>query len=213
MKVTFGVNSYDGYRDPFNTFIPEPILTVDLTWSTYVRILRYVASVPRLPCEKETDTKWSAPMILGNAGHRRADNIIGMSAFVGGDLDAPGWTMERLRGKLAGLRCVVHTTTHSRPEHQKFRIIVALDREHGVPEYPAVWGYLNHLLDDALDIKTRNIGRILYFPGQWEGADNQFASFPGEPLAVATCLAWQESLPKPAQAIHFRSLAWKPPGP
>src|SRR5689334_3218321 len=94
---------------------------------------------PATKRHKEHQTPWVAPFILGDLGHRRTTNIVGCSEWIGFDLDKPGWTLPRLDRLLAGVRRVIYTTTQSTPVHQRWRIIVALDRPHTVTEHEAIW--------------------------------------------------------------------------
>jgi hypothetical protein len=122
--------------------------------------------------------------VLGDLGHRRRDNIVGFAVWIGFDLDRPGWTMYRLDRSLRSVQRVVYTTTQSTPGHQRWRIILALDRPHTIAEHEAIWRWFQEEMDGELDDKTKDATRLLYCPASWIGADNLFISYAGEPLPV-----------------------------
>src|SRR5690348_11661034 len=107
-------------------------VSVEEDWDTLVRFLAAERGVirPATKWAKENQTPWGAPFVLGNLGHRRRSNVVDCGECIGFDLDKPGWTLARLDRRLSGVRRVVYTTTQSTPVHQRWRIILALDRRH-----------------------------------------------------------------------------------
>jgi hypothetical protein len=176
MYFTCGLNTFDGH--------PQ---TINDDWDAYIGLLREAHNIQREATddEKRHHTPWTAPFILWDDGEGRGmDNVRGMGEFALFDLDAPGWTLDRINGKLYGFRRAIHTTTKSRPSHQRWRVIVRLDRIHSVEEYGAVWHFFNDLLDGSLDPQTKNANRILYLPAQWRGADNVLVEYDGAEISV-----------------------------
>jgi hypothetical protein len=139
---------------------------------------------PATKLAKLRETPWVAPFVLDNLGHRQRSNVVDCGESIGFDLDKPGWTLARLDRRLRGVRRILYTTTQSVPAHQRWRIIVALDRRHSIGEHEAIWRWFQDEMDGDLDDNTKDVTRLFYCPASWIGADNLFASYPGEPLPV-----------------------------
>lgn len=207
IKITYGVNSFDSIRDEYgNAPMPMPPFTGNATWEWLKDFLTDCAKVPRLRDTKETHTPWISPMILRDDSHGRClDNIVAMSSWIGVDLDAPGWTISRIDDAMGGCHVaggcerIVYTTTKSKAEYQRWRIISRLNREISREEYGGMWNWLNETFDRQLDIKTRNCGRILYVPAQWSGADNRLYHRSGCAFDVDVCL--RKCPPAPLVAV------------
>jgi len=119
--------------------------------------LRVWAQMERHPSEKETSTPWTAPFVLKEgAGRRRAEDVERIAAFASVDIDESGWTIQRIDEELPGRAFVAHTTTKSIPEHQRWRVIVRLDREHTTAEFGSVWRSMNLMFHGELDSRTKN---------------------------------------------------------
>jgi hypothetical protein len=195
MHFTIGANSYCTG------------IGVEEDWDTLVRFLAEErhAVRPATKWAKEHRTPWVAPFILGNLGHRQRSNVVGCGEWIGFDVDKAGWTLSRLDRLLNGARRIVYTTTQSTPEHQRWRIIMALDRPHSIEKHEAVWRWAHAEMNGDIDPSTKDVTRLLYCPASWVGADNVFASYPGEPLPVEEMvkLAPPPPLP-PASRADYR---------
>lgn len=140
-------------------------------------------------------------------GHKKT-NVAGMSNWIAGDLDAPGWTMERISNMFADYEYIAHTTTNSTPQHQRWRIITVLDRAITTEEYGGVWDFVNALCNNELDIRTRNFNRIYYVAAQWIGADNHFdRSWPGQAFPVDAILRDYPPVPLAKPPVATTALA------
>jgi hypothetical protein len=198
LRYTSGINGYDtSWINGVCTYVPPQQIATD--WPDYIARLRKYAAMPRHPDEKDRkQVPWTSPMLLVPGARRERHNITGSSNFVSVDLDVAGWTLEMLNERFDGFARCFYTTTKSRPEWQRWRILLLLDREITVQwdeasqswtgEYVSIWHFMNEALNSDLDIKTRNANRILYVPARWHGADNIFAVFDGEPLPVDSVL-------------------------
>ena len=133
----------------------------------------------------------------------RKSNIVGCGEWAGFDLDKAGWTLSRLDRLLNGVRRVVYTTTQSTPMHQRWRIIMALDRPHTITEHEAIWRWFQEEMDGDLDDKTKDVTRLLYCPASWIGADNLFVSYAGEPLPVDEIVKVAPPPPPAPCANHY----------
>ena len=211
IRFSFGINGFDTkWINGQMTHIPPE--QAEATWEEYIDLLRGYAAIPRHPDEKERkQVPWTSPMLL--AGDRRTiDNVTGLGAFTAVDLDAAGWTLDRLNDRLEGFARAFYTTTQSRPDHQRWRILLRLSREVTVHEHASIWRFLNDVLDDELDPQTHNCNRILYVPARWYEADNVFVSYDGLSLDVDTILESNPAeMPEPIQIVD-RNLKTAPDG-
>ena len=194
-RFSFGINRYDTKwvgppKNRQRIYVP-PDTSGQVSFAEYTELLHEASHIRRWPVEKDRSCPWTAPFLLGAEGEGRGmDNVVGVSCHASFDLDAPGWTLERLTRALRGLRYVLYTTTSSRPDHQKWRIVVQSTREMSCEEYGALWQFVDEALDHALDHRTHNANRILFTPAKWYGgADNIFWVADGEPLSVDDVLA------------------------
>lgn len=172
-----------------NSFDRQPV-TVSTTWNDFVPWLRdQRIERPATIAHKERQTPFIAPFILyPDATGKLISNIDSFGAWFGLDVDY-GWTLWTLMARFDGARRLCYTTTQSRPDMPRLRLLVALSREYGVPEYRRLWLAFNGLLDGAIDHSTKNPNRLLYAPAFWHGADNGFVTSDGDPLDVDAMIA------------------------
>ena len=153
-------------------------------WNDLVSFLQRCSQEPRNPELKEK-SKCLVPAVFKDYGKGRTKkNIDRMAAIKFFDLDEAGWSETRIRETLDGITFLAHTTTQSRPEHQRWRIVVQLDREHTKAEHAALWKFFQELFGHQFDAKTKDASRASYLPYAWEGACNEFFVSRGEPLPV-----------------------------
>jgi len=153
-----------------------------------VEMLRSASLEPFDPANK-ADRDWISPVVLKeDAVQRRVEDIEYLAPFVCLDLDAPGWSLARLRDALQGLRMIVYTTASSTLAHPRWRLIVALDRTYSVAEHRRVWKWFNLALNGEVDTQTKDASRISYFPAQYTGANNQFHVFDGIKMEIDVVL-------------------------
>ena len=166
--------------------------TVDiqlLGFSNLVEFLVALSQEVRTPDQK-SEREWIAPFILKPGSTRRiAENISHFVRFIAIDIDAPGWTFDRILSRMNGLEFIAHTTTKSRPDHQRWRVIAFLSREYTVTEHASVWHFMNDKFDRDIDKNTKDKTRISFAPAQWVGADNHMHQVAGALLNVDEILA------------------------
>ena len=128
---------------------------------------------------------WFAPFVLKpGAINRKIPSIDYLTNFISVDIDARGWTIERITEKFHNIHFIAYTTTKSKPEWQRWRVVFFTSREYSVEEHGAIWNYLNDKFDKNIDAKTKDASRISYVPAKWIGSDNQFHIKDGEYLNV-----------------------------
>lgn len=162
-------------------------ITIDLRafgFSDLESFLLPLSQEPVDPLRKDF-RDWFAPYILKpGATSRTIQDIDYLSAFIAIDIDAAGWTISRIKDHMENHAFIAYTTTHSRPDHQRWRVIAFLSRDYTVAEHRAVWNFLNERFDKEVDAATKDAARISYLPAQWIGADNEFHRFDGANLNV-----------------------------
>jgi hypothetical protein len=165
--------------------------TLDTSWSDFTDLLADAAQIPRDPSTKE-ESWWVSPLIqLPGATQRRNEDVACLGGWFGADLDQGNWSIDALRGKLAGHTYVLSTTTSSLPDDHHWRIAIRTDREYSPDEHARLFRWFNGRFDGQLDVKCRNCSRIFFMPARWTGDDatNIFVKSYGRPVKVDGILA------------------------
>ena len=195
MQITYALKFHSEYT------------TFDLEWSDLAYTFRMEAIKHRAPQHKDY-TECFGPFILKpNCNSRSIENIAGMSDCAVFDLDAKGWDVTRVKAALNGHTYMAHTTTNSRLEHPRWRIIVRLDREYSCAEHLSVWTYFHKLFGEQLDTSTKDASRIFFFPANWKHAYNVFLENDGDTYSVDEIL--KEYPPAPVKKTTTLSLTPK----
>lgn len=173
------------------------------TWSEFCGLLQDAAQVP-YPADDKDSWYWFAPLQrFPGATQRRNEDVSHMAAWFGGDLDEPGWDIDRLRCKLVGLTWLAYTTTNSTPDAMRWRIMTGLDREYPADDHSRVWRYMNSKFDGQLCSSTKNPSRIFYLPASWDGEQPVFECSYGRPIQVDSVLAMV-----PPENAHLSSMPY-----
>lgn len=118
---------------------------------------------------------WISPMLLhANASRRRLVDVRGMAPWIGLDADHANWSLPDIIRYFAHKACIIYSTTNSTDDEKRWRIITQLSREVTCAEFTGVWRAFNLLLDEQVDIRTRNVNRLHYLPAQWIGGNNEW---------------------------------------
>jgi len=162
---------------------------MDSDWLELISWLAECSEHPRERDDKLHSTPWIAPFILKNgATTRQLTDIDRIAPFIALDIDQPGWTLQGIHTILCPFDYVVYSTTNSTNEHQRWRIIVRMDREYSADEYLYVWHSFNQMFSESVDNSTKNANRISYIPGKWNGANHVFLSNRGCVVPVDDCV-------------------------
>lgn len=105
---------------------------------------------------------WS-PVIYKEGSQRSTAGVSEFSAFVG-DLDGGDMDLESVRGRLAGLEYLIHTTYSHQPEKPKLRFIIPFHKPFAASEIHKVFDHFNELFDDKLDPCSKKPAQIYYKP-------------------------------------------------
>ena len=216
LEWTFGVSVDDYITDATGTRRYQPPTSVTTTWAEYTDFLVACAGIERDPIEKAGDPNadppihgvvpWTAPFVLRpGATRRRDDDVSHIGAYIAIDLDIGNWSLPNLKAKLAGVTCILHTTTQAVPDAMRWRIAVRTSRPYTKDEFPRIWSGVNHLFDDCCDYPTRNPSRISFVPATWAGAANVFYQQQGAVLDIDDVLAAIPA-PQPREKIDLGNI-------
>ena len=87
-------------------------------------------------------------------------------------LEAKGDLKEELMIRFSSHYFVCYSTASSTQEQPKFRLIFPLTDEITSDNIPKFWHALNNELGDLADRQTKDLSRMYYVPGKYEGANN-----------------------------------------
>ena len=175
---------------------------VTLELKEFVNLAEYLQSFSEEvidPMYKDS-REWFAPFILKpGTKYRTIPSINYLTNFISVDIDTQGWTIERIIEKFHNTNLIAYTTTKSKPEWQRWRVVFFTTRDYSVEEHGAIWNYLNDKFEKSIDAKTKDASRISYVPAKWIGADNQLHVIDGKFLNIDDIL------------INYKPIEIKPP--
>ena len=146
-----------------------------MDFSSYAQFEQLLFELSR---QKRKDKK-SAPLITPAIYHedttRANDNVICWAGWAAVDID--DWKgCEDLEKKLIELygkwNHICYSTASSTREHPKFRLIFPLSKQVPKDSIKHFWYALNKELGDVGDPQTKDLSRMYYVPGKYEGAYN-----------------------------------------
>ena len=146
-----------------------------MDFSSYAQFEQLLFELSR---QKRKDKK-SAPLITPAIYHedttRANDNVICWAGWAAVDID--DWKgSEDLEKKLIELygkwNHICYSTASSTREHPKFRLIFPLSKQVPKDSIKHFWYALNKELGDVGDPQTKDLSRMYYVPGKYEGAYN-----------------------------------------
>jgi hypothetical protein len=167
---------------------------LDVCWSDFVSFMSDAAQVSRDPDDKDDSWWLMASLPMAGAQQRRLEDMDSVGAWCGLDVDHGNLSLSDIRLALFGSAYLAYTTSNSRPDAQRWRIVILLDRELSVGEYARVWLWFSHKFPDA-DKACRNANRIFYIPSLWHGADNVMHHSDGHRANVDSILAMVPAAP------------------
>ena len=106
---------------------------------------------------------------------RANDNVKGWAGWCAVDVDEhifEGDLEKELQNKYGLFNYIVYSTASSTKEHPKFRIVFPLSGDVPKDKIKHFWFALNKELGDIGDPQTKDLSRMYYVPGQYEGANN-----------------------------------------
>jgi hypothetical protein len=176
----------------------QVIEIMDTPYSEFADFMYDAAQVPRSPKTK-WDNWWISSMILkSGATTRTIDDVSHLSNFIAMDIDTGNLTLTDIKYRTFGAPLIAYTTSSAQPDDLKWRVIVGLNREMTVDEYPRVWRWFAQKF--PLDSATKNINRISFIPAAWISGVNLFHHENGRVINVDSVLAMVPPEPAIPQA-------------
>ena len=129
--------------------------------------------------QQKREDKKSAPLIspatYKENTTRANDNVLGWAGWCAVDVDEhvfDGNLEQELLDRYGKWNHVVYSTASSTQEHPKFRIVFPLSIHVPKEKIKHFWFALNKELGDIGDPQTKDLSRMYYVPGKYEGAYN-----------------------------------------
>ena len=116
-----------------------------------------------------------SPAVYKSKSTRSNSNVIKWSSWCAVDVDdykPNGDLKEELMIRFSNHYFVCYSTASSTQEQPKFRLIFPLTDEISSDNIPKFWHALNNELGDLADRQTKDLSRMYYVPGKYEGANN-----------------------------------------
>lgn len=158
--------------------------------------------------QKRKDKK-SAPLIspaVYKENTTRANaNVIGWAGWCAVDVDdlkVEGNLEKELLDRYGTWNHVIYSTASSTEEHPKFRIVFPLTFHVPKKKIKHFWFALNKELGDVGDPQTKDLSRMYYVPGKYEGAYNFiYNNFSGEDMSPYEIMSKHEYVEKTGSLI------------
>lgn len=146
-------------------------------WKEFERTLFSLSKLPtRKPKKGEPSTDIDAvlisPAVYPDSTTRSNSNVECWAEWACLDVDEYDGTMEELLSKLGAYYYVCYSTASSTVEHPKFRLVFPLTRRVERGEIRTFWHAINSEILDFGDAQCKDLSRMYYIPGTYEGAYN-----------------------------------------
>lgn len=186
----------------------------EMPWSDACMRLRDWSRIPRPPSSK-TDgiVPVISPALFRTGATRRKDAVLcwHFAAFdIDNDHQSHSARFEDVVELVGELPHILHSTTKSKPDHHRMRLILPLSRPVDVSEFDHFWAAADQWSGRIFDHRTRDPSRVFFIPAAWGGADNRFAErLDGVPLNVDALMA---AFPMPTVTtmapVSFTNTSW-----
>jgi len=117
-----------------------------------------------------------SPAIYTEKSTRANDNVLGWAGWCAVDIDEGDWHGETLTKdiieKYSKWNHICYSTASSTFEKPKFRLVFPLSKAVHKDSIKHFWYALNKELGDVGDPQTKDLSRMYYVPGKYEGAYN-----------------------------------------
>ncbi len=165
-----------------------------LSWPDACERLRAWSLISRPPSDKAAGIVPAiSPAEFRPGATRRKDAVIRWT-FAAFDIDnddpARSARFEDVMELVGDFPHLLHSSTKSRPDHHRLRMILPLSRPVEADTFDRFWWAANQWSGGIFDHRTRDPSRVFFVPAAWDGADNRFAErLGGVPLNVDHLLA------------------------
>ena len=196
MKILLGWDGFprkdtDGnWIDPNGTWTPFEV-------ENFEDLAEYLKSFSKESRPSDDISKrrhhWYNPVVLKQESvethKRKKSDVDYLSPFICVDIDEQGYTIDVIKEMFEGVEIVAHTTTKSKPDWQRWRVVIKLDREYSGEEYEAIWRLLQLYFDGKMDDSTKDWTRLSFMPSRWLNSHNEFYYIKGQPWIVDDVIA------------------------
>lgn len=187
-----------------NTFDNHPC-TVETTFSEFAVFLaeEFANEAPATEKEKKHHTPLISPAAYAEDSVRANENVLCYGGWFAIDADTGTVPVEEIVEYLRALEInfVVYTTTSSKPEHHKYRVVFELDRDVSKDEVRQFWHGASIYFGGISDPQTKDPSRMFYVPRSWIGAHQAFEfEVDGKAVNVDEVIALAPE-PEPIQPI------------
>ncbi len=141
-------------------------------WSVFEKMLFDLAEYPR---KDKKSAPLISPAIYQDDTTRSNDSVISWAGWAAVDIDTyefKGNLKQELFDAYGTYNNIIYSTASSTEEHPKFRVIFPLSINVPKEKIKHFWYALNKELGDVGDPQTKDLSRMYYVPGKYEGAYN-----------------------------------------
>jgi len=136
--------------------------------------------------KSKKDSELMSPAVYLKGTKRANDNVtawggwcaVDVDDYEGDVLEVKEWIQKKCKNHYF----ICYSTASSLPDQPKFRLVFPLKRDIQRHEIKHFWFALNKELGEVGDIQTKDLSRMYYLPGFYEGAYNFIFSSPGDYL-------------------------------
>tara|TARA_B110000196_G_scaffold79787_1_gene68528 strand:- start:430 stop:1353 length:924 start_codon:yes stop_codon:yes gene_type:complete len=143
--------------------------------TSYVEFEKLLFDLADQPRKDKKSAPLISPATYKPDTTRANDNVIGWAGWCAVDVDEHIFDSDlekELQNKYGLFNYVVYSTASSTLEHPKFRIVFPLTEDIPKDKIKHFWYALNKELGDIGDPQTKDLSRMYYVPGTYEGAYN-----------------------------------------
>ena len=155
-----------------------------MDFTSYAQLERMLFDLADQKRKDKKSAQLISPAIYVEDTTRANDNVIGWAGWCAVDVDEhvfDGDLEKELIDAYGKWNHVIYSTASSTKEHPKFRIVFPLTVHLPAEKIKHFWYALNKELGDVGDAQTKDLSRMYYIPGKYEGAYNIiFNNFSGE---------------------------------
>ena len=146
-----------------------------MDFSSYAQFEQLLFELSRQKRKDKKSAPLISPAIYVEDTTRANDNVIGWAGWCAVDVDEhvfDGDLEKELIQHYGTYNHVIYSTASSTKEHPKFRIVFPLSKDVPKNSIKHFWYALNKELGDIGDPQTKDLSRMYYVPGKYEGAYN-----------------------------------------
>ena len=143
--------------------------------NSYTEFEKLLFDLAKQPRKDKKSAQLISPATYKEDTTRANDNVIGWAGWTAVDVDEhvfEGNLEEELIKHYGKWNHVVYSTASSTKEHPKFRIVFPLSVDVPKDKIKHFWFALNKELKCVGDPQTKDLSRMYYIPGKYEGAYN-----------------------------------------